>query len=174
MRSFDKKQFTELIKTNRVKPRLLKDLRFNPDIVDDWSILEILAVSTKSGDEGVLVIQTDHLYVMPYELRKGINDSVTGRSKPITCDFCFTWQQGGKAAQITFRRTFDNHTFTYLCCRDLGCSIHVRNLSHESLLSRTNLHEDITVDDRILRLKSKVNTVLKTLGAQPAAMKNDG
>lgn len=173
MRSYNKNQFTELIKSNRVKPRLLKDLRFNPDNIDDWSILEILAVSTKSGDEGVLVIQTEDLYVVPYELRKGISDSVTGRSKPITCDFCFTWQQGGKAGQITFRRASDNHTFTYLCCRDLGCSIHVRGLSHESLLSRTNLHEDITVDDRILRLKNRLNAVLKTLGAQPATI-NDG
>lgn len=168
MKSLDREQLSILLKEQHIKQRLVRELRFVPEDITDWENIDMLAVTTRSGAEGVLLIQTDRLYVVPYQLSTGIKDKSTGRSRPITCDLCYTWQQGGKAGRITFRRAEDDHTFTYLCCSDLRCSIHVRSLTSESTLSRTQLHEDITTEQRIARLKRKLDEILLTIGASPA------
>lgn len=167
MKSITREQFSALLKEQRIKTRLRRELRFNPDEIMEWDNLEMLAIGTRSGAEGLLLMQTDNFYVLPYELTTGIADKASGRSKPITCDFCYTWQRGRSAARITFRRVSDNHTFTYLCCGDLRCSLHVRNFTAESTLSRTQLHEDITTEQRIERLKRKLNQLIHTLGINP-------
>ena len=167
MKSLTREQFSSLLKEQRIKTRLVRELRFNPDEITDWDDREMLAVGTRSSAEGLLLVQTDSFYVIPYELNTGIADKTSGRSKPITCDFCYTWQRGGNAARITFRRASDNHTFSYLCCGDLRCSLHVRNLTPESILSRTQLHEDITTEQRIVRHMRKLDEVILTLGAKP-------
>ena len=168
MHSIDRDQFAALLKDQRIKSRLARELRFKPEDISEWVHLELLAVGTRSGAEGLLLIQTENFYVLPYELTTGITDKSTGRSKPITCDLCYTWQPGGNAASITFTRPADSHTFTYLCCADLQCSLHVRNLTPEAIVSRSQLHEDITVGQRIIRLKRKVDTILATLDLTPA------
>lgn len=129
----------------------------------------MLAVSTRSKAEGILLVQTTDFYLFPYELTVGLKDKATGRTKPVTCDFCYTWQQGSKAGRITFRRTSDDHTFTYLCCADLQCSLHVRTKTVDALLSRTQLREDMTDEQRVLRLEEKLQRLLKTIAAQPIA-----
>lgn len=167
MKSFDREEFSLLLKTQRVKPRLAREVRFVPEGIRGWDDLELLAVSTRSATEGVLLVQTDNLFVLPYELTIGLKDKLSGRSKPITCDFCYTWQQGGNAGRVTFRRKSDDHTFTYLCCADLQCSLHVRGMTAESILARTQLREDLTDEQRIVRLKTKLNRIINILECTP-------
>lgn len=169
MKSLDREAFAALLRQERVRPRLARELRFVPEEIDNWDNLDMLAITTRSKNEGVLLVQTDNLYMVPYELSVGLKDVATGRTKPVVCDFCYTWQRGGKSGQITFRRASDGHALTFLCCADLRCSLHVRNLTQEATLSRTQLHEDITSEQRIARLKDKLSRVITTLGAQPAA-----
>ena len=163
MNSLSREQFSALLKEARIKSRLVREVRFIPEEIENWADLELLAISTRSASEGLLLIQTDHFYMIAYTLTTGLADKKTGRSKPITCDFCYTWQRGSNAGRITFRRATDNHTLTYLCCADLQCSLHVRNMTAAATLSRTQLHEDIGVDQRVARLKRKLNDVLLTL-----------
>jgi hypothetical protein len=167
MKSLDRERFSSLLKTKRVKLRLARELRFIPESITHWEDLEMLAIGTRSNTEGLLLIQVDDFYMLPYELTIGLKDKATGRSKPITCDFCYTWQQGGKAGRITFRRTSDDHTFTYLCCADLRCSLNVRDKTAEALLSRTQLHEDLIEEQRVARLDNKLRRVITMLGCQP-------
>lgn len=167
MKSFSREEFSALLKEQRIKSRLSRELRFVPEEIDSWDDLDMLAVGTRSGREGVLVVQTDNFYMLPYELSVGLKDASTGRTKPVVCDFCYTWQRGGKSGRITFRRASDDHTFTFLCCADLRCSLHVRNTTPEAILSRTQLHEDITTEQRLARLQDKLKRVIKILGAQP-------
>ncbi len=167
MNHIDQEQFTSLLKTERVKSRLVRELRFNRADTTNWDDLEVLAVSTRSKNEGLLLIQLDKLYLLPYELITGLKDNTTGRSKPVTCDFCYTWQRGGRAARITFRRMSDDHTFTYICCDTLDCSLNVREKTAESILSRTQLREEITEEQRINRLEKKLQELITTLDSKP-------
>lgn len=167
MKGLSREEFSVLLKELRLKSRLSRELRFTPEAIDGWDNLDMLAVGTRSKAEGVLLIQTNNFYVLPYELAVGIKDTATGRTKPVVCDFCYTWQQGGKAGRVTFRRPVDDHTFTFLCCGDLKCSLHVRGLTPEAVLSRLQLHEDITEAQRITRLKARLDDVLAILGVQP-------
>lgn len=168
MKRLDRESFATLLRQARIKPRLMRELRFVPEEIDNWDDLEMLAVPTRSKNEGVLLTQLDDLYIIPYELSIGLKDTATGRAKPVVCDFCYTWQQGGKSGRITFHRASDGHTFTYLCCADLRCSLHARNLTPEAALSRTQLHEDLTAEQRIARLKDNLKRLVITLAIQPA------
>lgn len=164
MRSISLPQFELLAREARIKPRLRRDLRFAPDTIDNWEDLELLAVADRNGDKGVLLLEPGpELFVAPYELNKRIADQQTGRSKAVICDFCYTWQTGGNAGRITFTRTTDLHTFTFLCCADLACSLHVRTLTKASLLSRAQLHEDLTNEQRVVRLKTRLQRLADDL-----------
>lgn len=167
MQQFNTDEFMALLKAQRVGSRLVRDIRFNPDhALPDH---ELLAVLTRSGNEGVLLVNLDaDLYVLAFELMTNVRDNTTGRAKPITCDFCYTWQQGDKAGRITFMRASDGHKFTFLCCGDLQCSSHVRGLTSEALLSRTQLHEDMTPEQRAARLRTKLADLITLLDASPA------
>lgn len=169
MKSIKRDEFEELVQRAVVRPRLRRELRFVPEAIADWDERELLAVADRTGNNGVLLIELDgELFVAPYRLLSRIADK-TGRAKPITCDFCYTWQRGGKAGRITFTRLSDGHSLTFLCCADLACSIHVRNKTPESLLSRTQLHEDIDADGRARRLQTKLRGLVATLGLLPVA-----
>ncbi|HSH18286.1 MAG TPA: FBP domain-containing protein [Candidatus Saccharimonadales bacterium] len=94
-------------------------------------------------------------------MTRGILDKMTGRTIPVTCDFCATWQRGSDAARITFIHTNDeSHTYSFLCCADLECSRHVRNKTAAAVLSRTQLHEDMTPQQRIDRLSANIRKIL--------------
>lgn len=168
MNSLDRQQFTTLLKAQRVRPRLVRELRFAPEAIDDWSDRELLAITTRSPAEGVLLVQTSELYLVPYELTTKIADKATGRSKAIICDFCYTWQRGGNAGRITFQRARDGHSFTFLCCADLDCSLHVRGRTAAAALSRAQLHEDLEPEQRVARLTKKLQAVLTLLERSPA------
>lgn len=151
-----------VIAKGRVKPRLLSEIKI-PTEDPYWEDSELVACWDKSGRKGLILIELDKLYVTAFELGGKVTDSRTGRTKPIICDICCTWQQGGKAATITCIRERDCHTFTYLCCGDLRCSLHIRDKTTEALLSRAQLHEDVTSEQRAVRMKQRLYKLISTL-----------
>ena len=122
-----------MLKEQRIKPRLVRELRFTPEEITNLDDLDLLAIGTRSGAEGLLLIQMTNAYVIPYELTAGIADKATGRSKPITCDFCYTWQRGGNVACITFRRASDNHT-SHIYAAVICAAANVSEILHQKLL----------------------------------------
>ncbi|HSX01734.1 MAG TPA: FBP domain-containing protein [Candidatus Saccharimonadia bacterium] len=172
MRTINPEQFRDLVQQARVKPRLRRELRFGASTTDIspeiWSDLELISVSDRSGNEGVLLIEPDdNLYILPYELSIGLTDQATGRSKPIICDLCTTWQAGGNAATITFHNPKTTNNITFLCCADLKCSLHVRSQTRESLLSRSQLREDLTNEQRADRLRRTLIRLIEAVGLKP-------
>ena len=121
----------------------------------DWLEREMLAVFSRSHNEGVLLIELDDvLYCYPFSLMSSVRDKNTGRAKPIICDFCNTWQSGRNAARISFYpQPRSSNSFGHLVCGDLACSDNVRSKTKASALSRTQLHEDMTDSERVQRLR---------------------
>lgn len=168
MKFFDDAEFGQITKAAGVRGKLLRELRFAPEQITDWDEREFVHVVDRTGDKGVLVLELDgQRYAAPYELTRRVIDKATGRSKPITCDLCFTWRAGGDGARIRFIRSSDKHSITLLCCGDLACSSHVRGKTAAAKLSRANLREDMTNEQRVLRLESKLNSLLELLGLEP-------
>lgn len=169
MKQIDRQTWESLLKQTHLKQRFIKSLRFVPEEVA-WEDHDFAAITDRNGSKGILLIEHGSYYLIPFELKKGIVDRQTGRSHPITCDFCCTWQQGTRAASITFIRLTDNHTFTYLCCADLRCSLHVRDKTPEALLSRAQLREDLSPKQRIERLKKNIERIIIPLAGSPVSL----
>ena len=175
MRALNLDTFADLIQLAHVKARLRRELRFTSSTdsipTEEWPELELVAVSDRSGNEGVLLIELDaQLYVVPYELSIRMADLQTGRSKPVICDICNTWQSGANSARITFTHTKSLHKIGFLCCADLACSRHVRSKTKASILSRTQLHEDLNNAQRVDRLKRKLQGLAERLDLQPVSI----
>lgn len=167
MKQIGQNSWQKITKTMRLKPRLLRDIRFNANVETHWEALDFVAIPTKSGNEGVIVAELHgDAYALSYEIKRSITDTRTGRSKPIICDFCYTWQRGGNAANITFTRS-DGSSLTYLCCADLLCSLHVRGLTPQAALSRSQLREDIDDTERIVRLRRRLEERFEYIGTAP-------
>lgn len=134
----------------------------------NWINFELFNLPTKDGAAGVLLVGlNDHIYALAYEINP-IGDRLTGRTKPVICDFCKTWQPGGRAGMVTFRISRRSlNSISYLCCLDLGCSLHVRDISKSSRTSRSQLREDISTEYRIDRLQRKLAIVIERLGLAP-------
>ena len=173
MKKYDLPQFNELIEKSTIKPRLKRELRFTTSTAhlsdEEWYTAELLPVTDRSGNTGVLIIEFDDTtYVLPAEFKKGITSSVTGRSQPIICDFCKTWQSGSRAGTIVFTNiNKTSNTIGYLCCADLRCSNHVRTKTDASKMSRAQLHEDMTNEQRVERLKVQLKGIIKNIHALP-------
>ena len=157
MKTLDKDTFDKLLELANIKLRVKRDLKFvnnTSHLPDDWSDYELIAVSDRTSNAGVLLLQPyDDLYIIQYSLSKKIIDSQTGSSRSIICDLCRTWQKGTNAASITLLNNETKRNVSILCCADLLCSQHVRSLTTASKYSRAQLREDLTNDDRIERLK---------------------
>ncbi len=133
-----------------------------------WQYYEIVALPTKDGAAGVLFIDAkSSLHAASYELRP-VGDKATGRAKPVICDFCKTWQAGGRAGSITFRPERRSlHSISFLCCLDLKCSLHVRDMTEAAKSSRMQLREDVTQEYRIERLKEALSMLVERLHLKP-------
>lgn len=143
------------LKQRRVSARLVRELRYSPQNITHWDDRDFVAVTTKSGNEGVLVYGD---YRVPFTLaRKAANSS--GRAEAIICDICATWQRGSNAARITFT-TSATATRSYLVCADLDCSLHVRDMTPASKISRTQLREHMGSEARVARLHARLSVVL--------------
>jgi hypothetical protein len=164
-------QFNAIIDGRSLKPRLKADLRFvtyTENLSDEeWNDRELLAIADRNNAKGVLLVSLDEeFYVIPYEFKSGITSSTTGRSQSIICDFCQTWQYGDKAGSISFPKS-RTETVSYICCADLKCSMHVRTITPASKVSRAQLREDITPEQRIERLKLRLKRFLSALPYEP-------
>lgn len=157
MKPIIRDEFVALIKKARIKSRLVRDLRFVPEEISDWEARDFLAVMTKSGAEGAFMTP-DHR-IKPFELHRRVAKS--GRVTPIICEFCSTWQRGSNSAIITF--TTKCGGISHLVCWDLMCSFHVRDMTTASKLSRVQLREDITPEQRVQRLQTKLDAILSDL-----------
>jgi len=155
------------LKLNKnLRKRLSLAAAFDADTTG-WENFELFGVPTKDYQAGVLFIELDEkLYATSYEI--GGLAGKTGLAKPIICDFCKTWQAGGRAGSVTFptkRRSADSVSF--LCCQDLLCSLHVRNLTSAAKTSRSQLREDMTPERRVERLRAKLTVLVNRLNLEP-------
>lgn len=153
------KKFTrEEVASLPVKPRLKRELRFVPEEISDWNDRDFIAVMNKSKTEGVLVTELGGQCYAPFRLQKRAANS-KGRVEAIICDFCSTWQRGSNSTVISFQK--EKGSVSFLVCGDLLCSLHVRGNTDAAKLSRTQLRETISVENRILRLQAKLETILQ-------------
>lgn len=163
MKKISPAEFDSIIQRTRLKPKLKRDLKYVASTAnlndDDWRDRELLPVTDRTGTKGILLIQPyDLTYIVPYELSRGLTNQQTGRSNPVICDFCRTWQSGNNSASITFKRDLQTaNSVTFLCCADLACSDHVRSKTTASLSSRAQLRENLTDAQRAERLKERLN-----------------
>ena len=144
------------LKNARIKPRIIRELRYVPSEILHAESRDFLVIMNKSRSEGVLLFE-DLFY--PFSLTKKAASS-TGRVDGIICDICATWQRGSNAARITFAKG-DRRSVSYLVCADLDCSLHVRDMTPESKLSRAQLREYIAQDGRIERLYANLSRLLQ-------------
>lgn len=162
MQPITRDEFAKLIAASSVRPRLRRELRFVPEEIDTWDERDFLAVMTKSGTEGVLIVPFADMAVVPFRVQKRTPNSM-GRTEAVICDICASWQRGTHSQVLTFDKQKSSSSF--LVCRDLDCSFHVRNKTPESVLSRTQLRENNSVEDRIKRLKQRMIALLKVVDA---------
>lgn len=109
----------------------------------------------------MLVIETPGGTVATtFRLEKRAANS-SGRTEAIICDICATWQRGSHSAALTF--TKEKSTTTFLVCGDLDCSLHVRDKTPAAVLSRTQLREHITPEERVERLRRRLAAMLDGL-----------
>lgn len=157
MRKISQNEFKKIIDMTSIKTRFKQELKFIKSVSnlsDDWSEYELLAISDRTNNAGVLLLQPQNdLYILQYTLSKKIIDSQTGRSRSIICDLCRTWQKGTNATSITLFNPENKKSVRLLCCGDLRCSQHVRTLTTAAVYSRAQLREDLTNEDRIERLR---------------------
>jgi hypothetical protein len=167
MHTLDLDSFNELLKVADIKPRIKSELKFiksTEHLPEDWSNYELIAISDRTGDKGVLLLEPDSdLYIVQYELSRKIIDFKTGRRRAVICDFCYTWQAGSNASSITFSVAGSKRKVRFLCCGDLKCSQHVRSLTKASKVSRTQLRENITNEGRVIRFKEKLREKINQL-----------
>jgi hypothetical protein len=74
---------------------------------------------------------------------------------------------GSKIAKVTAVRKTDSHSFTWLICSDLNCSLHSREKTPEAEDSKKILGENIAIDQRISRLEKHIKNIVGTLQLQP-------
>jgi hypothetical protein len=167
MKTLDQDAFMTLLQQADIKPRLKKELKFvssTAQLAADWSGYELVFIADRTGDKGILLLQPDDaLYIVQCEVARRIVDASTGRDRAIICDLCYTWQPGGNAASITFTHATTKHKVRFLCCGDLACSQHVRTLTKASRVSRAQLRESLSNEERTARLRLKLKKLVTQL-----------
>ncbi len=153
-----KPEFELLMREKHVSKRLIRELRYIPGGIDHASERDFLVVTTKSANDGVLMFDE---IVVQFRLEKRRPNS-SGRVEAIICDICATWQRGTNSAILSFKKS-STRTVSHLVCADLDCSLHVRDMTDASKLSRTQLRENILPEDRIGRLRTRLAQILKEL-----------
>jgi len=127
---------------------------------DYWPEIELAPFCDKAETKGILLFETTlELRAVKFELGK-IKSDPSGLSKQILCDFCFTLQPRAQTALITFDLNREKtKTLAFYCCADLQCSLHVRGLTDAALRSKSQIREDITPEDRIVRFSNKTTKI---------------
>lgn len=156
--------YVSLVELSDLPLRLKKELK-TKQVEFDFANKEFIAVFDKSRTRGLLVCKpTIFDGAVSFGVRR-IQSSAGGRLKPVTCDLCVTWLPGSKAATITLRHANTRLiTHTFYCCVNLECSKNVRGKTTEALESRVHLRENLTDEQRVERLESKIMHVLTIAG----------
>ena len=178
MRILSPELFQQVINATVIRPRIKREVRFANATAqlsdEDWRTTELLAISDRAGNKGILLLEDidNNLYAAGYEVSRGITSS-NGKAQPIICDFCRTWQTGSRSGSVTLQKPGrDTGSISFLCCADLECSKHVRNLTAASRTSRSQLREDLDNDQRIARLKQRLIEVSTILGLTPITLES--
>ena len=152
-------EFATRVKMAGIKPRLRRILRYVPEEIITPEQRDFLAVTDKSGSEGVLIYgeQTVSFELVPRAAKS------SGSVAAIICDICATWRRGPESATIAFAKSART-TVSYLVCADLDCSLHVRALTNAGVVSRSQIREDITPEKRVVRLTTRLDAILDGLG----------
>lgn len=165
-------QFESMLADAPIKPRFKRELKFRqstPHMNElAWAETELLAIWNKSKTGGIVLAQPgNELFMIPFDASKHTADK-TGRSKPVICDLCYTWQPSSGGGFVTFYpdKTGSN-SVSLLCCLDLRCSEHVRTKTAAGLTSRTQLREHMTNEARAERLRQRLQTFIVRLSNQP-------
>ncbi|OJU87969.1 hypothetical protein BGO17_03205 [Candidatus Saccharibacteria bacterium 49-20] len=172
MKQLTQDEFNEAMTQASIRPRVKREVRFAQSTSDlsaeQWRETELLGVSDRAGNKGVLLLDSGAtLYAAAYELSRGIRSS-SGKAQPIICDFCRTWQTGSRSGSVTLMRPVrDSGSVTFLCCADLECSRHVRNLTSAAKTSRSQLREDMSNEERIERLRVRISAIAEQLALAP-------
>jgi hypothetical protein len=116
---------------------------------------------------GLLFFLSDGDYYAAKISKSSVTADKSGRLKPIICDLCYTRMPGSKIAKVTAVRKTDSHSFTWLMCDNLDCSLNSREKTTESEDSKKILGENITIDQRIRRLEKHIKNIVNTLQLQP-------
>jgi treble-clef zinc-finger protein len=159
MNAITREQVTALLANYHIKSHIKRDLRFVPEKITDWPDRDFIAVMNKSQSKGVLIAPFEQMYIAPFELHRR-KPNANGRTEAIICDLCKTWQRGSNSAAVSFQR--DRSSVTFLCCADLDCSLHVRNLTSAARLSRVQIRESNSIEERVERLRNKLNTIFES------------
>jgi len=158
MNAITREEFPSLLEIAGIKLRLKRELRFVPEKIEQWQDRDFIAVMNRSKTEGVIVAELDKMYVVPFRLQKRTANRM-GRVEAIICDICATWQRGSTSAVISFSK--EKGSVSFLCCGDLLCSLHVRDKTSVSKLSRVQLRETISPSQRIARLKERLQSIFR-------------
>lgn len=175
MQKLTSESFQQLIDTAGIAPRVKREVRFVQSVANideaEWDATELLPITDRAGNRGVLVFDAEGgVYATSFEISRGITNR-TGKAQPIICDFCRTWQTGSRSGSVTLQKPGrDTGSITFLCCADLDCSKHVRNLTSASRTSRAQLREDMTIEQRVERLTRRVEEICTLLGLQKISL----
>lgn len=175
MRKISAELFQQLIDAATISPRIKREVRFTNATTqlsdEDWQNTELLAIPDRAGNKGILLLEDSEaaLYAAGYEISRGMMSS-SGKAQPIICDFCRTWQTGSRSGSVTvFKPGRNAGSISFLCCADLQCSRHVRNLTAASRASRAQLREDMDNEQRVARLKRRIKEITALVGTEPYA-----
>ncbi len=171
MQAIDSQYIKDSIAELRISKSLQRQLNlsaFSNTSAEEWQHYDFIGLPTKNNQAGILFLEPhDKRYAVPYEISP-LPSGPTGRAKPIICDFCKTWQAGGRAGSITFRvERRSSNSISFLCCLDLKCSLHVRDRTSAAKSSRAQLREDITPEHRVERLRSQLDLLIERLNLNP-------
>ena len=113
-------QFEKILAAAPIKPRFKRDLKFIQSTErigeEDWAETELLAIWNKSKTGGIVLAQPgNELFMIPFDASKHTADK-TGRSKPVICDLCYTWQPSSGGG-------FTQTRLAAIPCRSFAASI---------------------------------------------------
>jgi hypothetical protein len=165
--SFESNSLKVTLLSNGFKKKKLADYSIPYVFTDHNFEPELIPFCDKSGTAGILLLRNQgRILAASYELKR-LKASKSGALKPIICDFCYTLQAGARIALVTFNLNREKtRTVAYYCCADLACSLHVRGLTEILDFAKSQLREDISIDDRVLRLLKKSAAIFEANGSK--------
>lgn len=157
--------FHTAVSQNYGNKSLIKD--FDKIYDTQNSNYEVICFYVDKKQTGLLFLLCDGDHYVTKISKSSVAADKSGRLKPIICDLCYTRMPGSKIAKVTTVRKTDSHSFTWLMCNNLDCSLHSREKTTESEDSKKILGENITIDQRIRRLEKHIKHIISTLQLQP-------